>query len=278
MVVKNRRHRATEGVRRGRVFRPLLLAFVIVSSSLPAAAKKKDQPPDPAWAGITARGRMLAEYDVASWHATDTVLALNPAKGSTTGYIAKRTDAGWIVVFGRLNEANDKYLIAFQANQGASPTEFNATENSPLQEDTGFFFLAAKALDVCKHDFRGEKRPYNTAVLPAESGQMYVYIYPAQTTTGIYPLGGDVRYLVSADGMGILEKRQLHKTILEMNFSRNSAPGKIVGGSHSHVLSDVPEDTDVFYVLTRKPSIPEFIGAGKRVYSILVDGTITIVK
>lgn len=25
----------------------------------------------------------------------------------------------------------------------------------------------------------------------------------------------------------------------------------------------MPEDTDVFYVLTRKPSVPEFVGTGK---------------
>jgi hypothetical protein len=53
---------------------------------------------------------------------------------------------------------------------------------------------------------------------------------------------------------------------------------KGVAGSHSHVLSDVPEDTDVFYVLTRKPSIPEFVGAGKRVFEIQVDGTIVLAK
>jgi len=40
-------------------------------------------------------------------------------------------------------------------------------------------------------------------------------------------------------------------------------------------LSDVPEDTDVFHVLTRQPSEPEFIGTpNKKIYEIGVDGTI----
>jgi hypothetical protein len=40
-------------------------------------------------------------------------------------------------------------------------------------------------------------------------------------------------------------------------------------------LSDVPEDTDVFYVLTRKPSTPEAVGTlNKKLYAISVDGTI----
>jgi len=40
-------------------------------------------------------------------------------------------------------------------------------------------------------------------------------------------------------------------------------------------LSDVPEDTDVFYGLTRQPSEPEFIGTpNKKIHEIGVDGTI----
>jgi hypothetical protein len=39
-------------------------------------------------------------------------------------------------------------------------------------------------------------------------------------------------------------------------------------------LSDVPEDSNVFYVLTRKPSIPEIIGTTKKkLYRLALDGT-----
>jgi hypothetical protein len=76
---------------------------------------------------------------------------------------------------------------------------------------------AAKAFDTALHDFQGEKRPYNGAVLPAPSNQLFVYVMPAQTKAGIYPLGGDARYLITADGSTIVGKRQLHKTIMENN-------------------------------------------------------------
>lgn len=259
------------------MFKHLLLAVVLASCILPSYAKKKEQSPDPAWAGITARGRMLAEYDGAARLATDVVLAAHPAKDSLTDYFAKKTDAGWVVAFGRLNDTRDKFLVVYQATQGATPEDFKAAQNIPPQEDTGFFYLAAKALETSRRDFQGENRPYNAAVLPAELNQMYVYIYPAQTRTGIYPLGGDVRYLISPDGSTIVEKRQLHKTILEVRPPGNPAQ-KAVGGWHTHALSDVPEDTDVFHVLTRKPSGPEWVGAGKHVYKIQVDGTIVLEK
>ena len=260
------------------VLKPFLLAVVIVACLLPASAKKKEQFPDPAWAGITARGRMLAEYDVAARHATDAVMALNPVKGNATGYIARKTDAGWVVAFGRFNDARDKFLVVYLATQGVPPHEFKAVQNMPPREDGGFFYLAAKAVEACRRTFQGENRPYNFAVLTAESGQMYVYIYPAQTKVGIYPLGGDVRYLISPDGSTIIEKRQLHKSILENDPSRIPPGAKAEGGYHTHVLSDVPEDTDVFYVLTRKPTGSEFIAAGKRVYKIEPDGTIVLTK
>jgi hypothetical protein len=32
---------------------------------------------------------------------------------------------------------------------------------------------------------------------------------------------------------------------------------RLAAGFHTHVLSDVPEDTDVFFVLTHGPSLPD---------------------
>jgi hypothetical protein len=81
---------------------------------------KSDLPSQEELAAITARGRIMAEYDVAAWHATDVVQDLKPEKGSTRYYIAKKLDAGWVVVFGRLNEAHDRFLTVYQANQGHS--------------------------------------------------------------------------------------------------------------------------------------------------------------
>jgi hypothetical protein len=91
-------------------------------------------------------------------------------------------------------------------------------------------------------------------------------------------LGGDVRYLISADGSTIVEKRQLHKTILDLDYTEKSPTTKTVSGFHTHVLSDIPEDTDVFYVLFRKPSIPEMIRTRTGLYEIVVDGTIILAK
>jgi hypothetical protein len=132
----------------------------------------------------------------------------------------------------------------------------------------------ARAIDTVRADFRGQQRPYNFAqlpVLPLSTGQVYFYVMPAQTDTSVFPLGGDVRYLIGDGGTRIIEKRQLHKTILETRAPEGAKPAM---GYHSHFLSDIPEDTDVFHVLARTPAVPELIVGPKHVYEIESDGRI----
>jgi hypothetical protein len=243
-----------------------------------AVAQKSSPLPPEQLAEISARGKMLAEYDQAAWHATDAVMATHPQQNNSSRFVCRETDAVWNCVFGRL--ASDKLLIDYEAVQGATLKDFQVKHHDPPAEDTGFYFAAVKAMMLAGKDFQitAEKRPYNPSVLPAPSGQFYVYIVPAQTKRGVFSLGGDARYLVTEDGNTVVEKRQLHKTILETT-ARVPEGGTFAGGVHSHVLSDVPEDTDVFYVLTRKPLVPEFVGVGqKRTYKVETDGRIKFLK
>lgn len=256
-------------------FRILSLASVFFA--LLVSAQDKTQPSEAQLAGITARGRLLAEYDVAAWHATDAVQAAKPEQGTVERYIARKTDAGWVVAFGRLNEARDQFLVKYEAIQGKSPDDFSVKTYDSAQAASTFYLAAARGLDLALKDFQAENHRYNTYVLPAESDQLYVYILPAQTKRDVYPLGGDVRYLVSTDGSKIVEKRQMHKSIIE--FRGNAPQGaKVASGFHDHVLSEIPEDSDVFYVLNRRPRMSEYIGAGKHVYEVKTDGTIRVEK
>jgi hypothetical protein len=257
--------------------------LVVIALSLALTAKEKkvdDSPSAEELAAITARGRIMAEYDVASWHATDVVQDLKPAEGSIRYYIAKKGTGGWVVVFGRLNEAHDKFLIAYQATQGTRPEFFTAKRFDPPIENADFYFFAARALETALKDIGSVKRPYNPYAIPSESGQLYVYFLPAQTKDGVYPLGGDVRYTFASDGNTLLEKHLMHKTVLE--FDSNAKPDgikKIEASWHTHVLSNRPEDSDVFYVLARKPAIPEYVGTmDKKIWVIHTDGTIVLGK
>jgi hypothetical protein len=259
---------------RYQVLRSLYLLAVIALLFMVAEASASSKPSDAELAAITRRGVSLAEYDAAAWQATDAVKAAHPIEARVGRYIARKTKGGWVVDFGRLNEAGDKFLVAYEAAQRGSSAKFDAKAFDPAREDTGWNLAAAKAIETATRDFGGTSRPYNIAVLPAERESMYMYLYPAQVKAGVYPLGADVRYRVSKGGAKILEKRQMHKTIIESNPA--SAPGTVAGGYHNHILSDLPEDTDVLLVLTRKPRVPEFVGAGAYMFTIDANGKITV--
>ena len=58
----------------------------------------------------------------------------------------------------------------------------------------------------------------------------------------------------------------MHKTVFEEQMPSGGKP--TVFGFHSHVLSDIPEDSDIFYALTRKAQKGEWIATPKYVYEI----------
>ena len=225
--------------------------------------------------GVTERGRDLYAYDQAAWHGTDAFFVLHPDTNGLAHYICIKSPTGWEVVFPKWDAAHDKLLVAYEALQTDAPENYTAKKYDPPHEAPDDLVGKERALELAIGDFPRQNRPYNTAILPAGDGNLYVYIYPAQTRTDVWPLGGDARYTISADGKTIIEMRQLHKAILDFQIDPKL---KIVAGNHSHVLSDVPEDTDVLYVLTRRPSIPEYIGTAKHVFVINPDGSIQVVK
>lgn len=252
--------------------RSVILLFVLCCLALTSFAQREKPASETELGEITARGKALYDYDIAAWHSTDAILALSPPEGSFNSYVAVKNGSGWVVSYGKFDPGKTKFLTVYEATQQQNPVEFKVQKFDKPKEDTGNLFFAVKALETAKTDFGKKDRPYNAVVLPAKDGQFYVYLLPAQTVAGIFPLGGDVRYLISKDGSKIVETRQLHKSIIEFKVADNGE--KPVSGYHTAIMDDVPEDTDVFHVLAREPSIPEMVISQKFVYNIAVDGSI----
>jgi hypothetical protein len=245
----------------------------IVLLVVPVVGQVKDKDLGLYLAGVTDRGKALFAYDQAAWHATDAFFLLHPDTAGLAHYICVKSTVGWVVFFPRWNALHDHIQVLYQAVESNEASTYKATKYDPPREGPDDLIEKERALELAIDDFQPKGRPYNTAILPGEGGSLYVYIYPGQTMDDVWPLGGDVRYRISSDGKSILDKRQLHKAILDMKFDPNL---KVVAGVHGHVLSDVPEDTDVLYVLNRKPSMPEYIAAGKRTFVVNVDGGIQV--
>lgn len=89
---------------------------------------------------------------------------------------------------------------------------------------------------------------------------------------GVYPVGGDIRYLISHDGVNIVRKRRMHQDIINFTI-RNDAAYSL----HTHILSNTPEDSDVFDVLTRRPLIPEYIFTCNFAYKVTPQVSVQVV-
>ncbi len=261
-----------------RIVVTLLLLPVVLGG--PAGAQ---QPPASAGdlAAITQRGRALEAYDQAAWHGTDAAQAV--AGSDTSGlqyYIAQKTASGWVVDFGRLNAAGTAFLTRLEA-QSADGLNFTAQNLATPRADTGFLVAAAHAIATAEAAFKpagGYK--YDVAVLPVGDGTLYVYLYPAQTVVNVYPVGGDERFTISSDGTNILDAHVMHRSVLAIPAALPQ-PGsgmppdsKVVAQYRTVVVANVPQDTDVFHVLARKPAMPDYISALGEFYVINVDGTI----
>jgi hypothetical protein len=57
-----------------------------------------------------------------------------------------------------------------------------------------------------------------------------------------------------------------------------SKDNELVAGMHTHVLDDVPEDTDVFHALTRKSAVPEIIRTERFLFVVDADGDIKFLR
>lgn len=218
---------------------------------------------------ITARGRMLAAYDRAAWLGSDAVLELSPE--GITHYIARESSREWIISFGKLTAHADTFLVAYEARPVDDAANYEARVLSPPRADVDYLVRAARAINTAVDTFGSTSRAYNAAVLPEPSGEWWVYLYPAPTGMGVWPHGSDVRYRVSRDGRRIVEERRLHKEVIEYG----PPPKTTKSGVHTAVMADTVEDTDVFLVLAREPSMPELVISRSFLFTIDIDGKIS---
>lgn len=224
---------------------------------------------------VTALGRQLAQYDANAADSTDAVMALRPPRSAMGLYVGLLVNGQWVFTFGHLDESQQAFLIAYEARRGDTGRhEVSALD--PAKADTGAWAASARAQTAAESDFARASHPaanYNIASLIQPDGTIYVYLYPGQTSNAELVYGADWRYTYSSDGRTLIERRQLHKALLRMTLGGNA-----VAGVHSDILSDIPVETDVFWVLLRQPAMPEYVSAGGWTFKIATDGSITTVQ
>jgi hypothetical protein len=257
------------------VLRPttvLLAALALAAAPVPAQVARPT--PTPALlAAITARGRAMARFERAAASASRSLLSTRPDTARVRQYVVRPTAAGWSVHFGRLSAARDTFYEAYVVTPAAGDSAVTIQQREPGRVGAEVDRAAAAAALLAQDAFGPPTRPYNSFVIPAERGEWWVYLLPAQTEPELYPHGGDVRYRVSADGRRILATRRMHADVVDVRMAAGET-----GHAHGPALDEVPEDSDVYFVLTRRPRAPELIETTLYDYRVEVDGSIRYVR
>lgn len=225
---------------------------------------------------ISRRGHAIAQHDRAAWLATGAMTLPLSYHSGVRKLISRKTSTGWEVALGDLTESGSEFRVNTIATPGMQTTWASQIFDPPAV-DTGYFARAARAIETALVMFLPvARRPYIATAIPAEDGPWWwVYVYPSPLQEGIWPRGGDMRFRVSADGRVITESRRLHDEITEYSV-RSARMTAVTADGVSILKGNVPEDTDVFHILQRRPALPELLTAGKHRYRIDVDGRITM--
>jgi hypothetical protein len=228
---------------------------------------------------ISARGRALAGYQRAALLASAQLMATNPDPWQVQRYVAYHADSGWVVAFGRLSVERDTFYVSHIAIPAAingqrvdSLFEFQ-TFSGPAP-DTDFLVRAARAMDIGVMTLGMTPRAYAAAAIPTANGEWWVYLTPAADAASVWPLGDDVRYRVSADGQRVLETHRMHVGMRDDVVRAPNDGARLAASWHRATLRDLPEDSDVFHVLSRRPLVPEIVVTRRRQYVIGVNGSI----
>jgi hypothetical protein len=203
------------------------------------------------------RGIEIAQYERVAMKATDILLELKPDQSKLGVYIAEKTNGAWKVYFGRVVGEGAGFQAAYV---------FSCPENSlkkmkavPVSEISVEITQRAQAvsaaLKALEFDARGGS--YNTSVFREEDGTLTVYLLPGNKNPDVVLLGGDFKVLVSPDGSQVDRKIPLHRTVLEMPVAPKE--GKPAGAFHTHILDDIPTETDVAQVILYPSLAPHSI-------------------
>lgn len=252
----------------------LLLGVIIFLST---ACASEEIPSEKVINQIIRRGQDIAGYESIAIKATDLLLATKPDQSKLRIYVAVKDNIRWFIYFGRVSDDGNSFVApyTYSCPHGSVEEMREAQDIRVVSADT---LQLARAVKLALNTIisQGANFPsYNTNVFREDDGSITVYITPGNKNPEIILLGGDYKISISPDGLKVLDTTQLHKSILEMPLSAKDDE-KLAGAYHTHILNDLPTETDVAIILLNPQLAPHYILGQNRMSRIDADGRITI--
>lgn len=256
------------------LLQPLILFILFVH--IPGLSAGQVAPSTEEIVKIENRGRQIADYERAAIKATDLLLASEPNKSKLGIYLAINSGGTWVVYFGKISDAGTEFVVA--RSYFCPDGLFNEMkEVQDFQTATKEILHLAKAVELALSSIKGKFQRYNSNVFREKNSSITVYLTPGNENPEIILLGGDFKFSISQDGSEILNEALLHKSVLRMPL--NIGGGKQPASAfHTHVLDDLPTETDVALVLLNPQLAPHFVAGPRWMSRVDATGKITILE
>jgi len=226
---------------------------------LAGTAAQAQIPPAEAMQSAELEGQRIAEYHYAVEHATNSLMKARPEQHRISLYVAREEEDGWHVYFGAVNVAIAEFSVAYEAVQ-AQPDDsvFVVDRFKESREIDPELSAAAMALIRSLDAFEPQWARYETYVWRDAAGRWVTYFLPGQTSSGRWPIGGDMRVVVDGDADEVLSATTFHEELVVVEPSFEAA----VATHHRHLAGEAPAPTDFAYVLISPQLAPMLLVSG----------------
>jgi hypothetical protein len=198
------------------------------------------------------------------------LLEKKPDRSPTGLYFAIKKDKRWWVYFGRMSDDGNNFILGY--SYVCPDGRYQEMIEIPNGEVDAGMLQFARAIKSAFSAIELKYRRYNPNVFREGDDTITVYIAPGNETEDLR-LGGDHKITVSSDGAKVLNVKELHKTLLSFPpADKNKA-----ASFHTHLLTDLPTETDVAAVLLNPSLAPHYVVAEKWITRIDKDGKISLV-
>lgn len=187
---------------------------------------------------IVEEGKRLYRSEMASWYGTDLFLERYKDGANINGYFSY-DDQGIekCIFFSKGDKPKVIGAISFDSTFNSRTANTDLTERELTSSENDIYAIRKIALATINSDtlFKRYKNTSFNLIPMIHGGEKKVYVLTGPQQTGVVIFGND--YLLTFDkGNNLINRKQLHRNIISINYGGKEKDGTVVEGAmHSHL-------------------------------------------
>jgi hypothetical protein len=187
---------------------------------------------------IVAEGKRLYKSEMASWYGTDLFLENYKNRANVGGYFSySENDVAKCIFFSKTDQPVVIGTISFDSTYNTKTAKLDLNERTFTTIESDLYTIRKVALETINSDtlFLTYKNTSLNLVPVIYNNEKKVYVLTGPEQNGVVIFGND--YLLTFNNNNtLLNRKQLHKNIIFINYGEKEEEGKItIGTVHSHL-------------------------------------------